>query len=101
LGKEVELDARLNRRQAASGDKPDQDSGRSFFTAVPAVSLPKGGGAIRGIDEKFQVNPATGTVSWPKTPIRQPYRKSGPAILVGYRHELSSHMPDSAGKAVL
>lgn len=28
---------------------------------LAAVSLPKGGGAIRGIDEKFSVNPATGT----------------------------------------
>jgi hypothetical protein len=29
----------------------------------PAISLPKGGGAIRGIDEKFSVNPTTGTAS--------------------------------------
>lgn len=27
----------------------------------PGISLPKGGGAIRGIDEKFGVNPAIGT----------------------------------------
>ena len=26
----------------------------------PAISIPKGGGAIRGIDEKLSVNPATG-----------------------------------------
>jgi hypothetical protein len=32
------------------------------FTA-PAVSLPKGGGAIRGIGEKFGANPGTGTGS--------------------------------------
>lgn len=31
----------------------------------PAISLPKGGGAIRGTDEKFSVNPATGTSSLP------------------------------------
>lgn len=30
---------------------------------MPSVSLPSGGGAIRGIDEKFTVNPANGTVS--------------------------------------
>lgn len=30
---------------------------------VPSISLPKGGGAIRGIDEKFSVNPVTGTGS--------------------------------------
>src|SRR5437660_1231272 len=29
----------------------------------PAISLPKGGGALRGIGEKFQANPATGTAS--------------------------------------
>ncbi len=27
----------------------------------PSLSLPKGGGAIRGIGEKFTTNPATGT----------------------------------------
>ena len=30
---------------------------------VPALTLPKGGGAIRGIDEKFTASPATGTGS--------------------------------------
>jgi RHS repeat-associated protein len=30
---------------------------------APQISLPKGGGAIRGIDEKFTANPATGTGS--------------------------------------
>ena len=29
--------------------------------SAPQISLPKGGGAIRGIDEKFAANPATGT----------------------------------------
>jgi AraC-like DNA-binding protein len=31
--------------------------------AAPAVSLPKGGGAVRGIGEKFTTNPVTGTGS--------------------------------------
>lgn len=30
---------------------------------LPSVSLPKGGGAIRGIGEKFSANPVTGTAS--------------------------------------
>ena len=42
-------------------------SGKANLTSgigqPPAISLPKGGGAIRGIDEKFSVNPATGTAS--------------------------------------
>lgn len=35
----------------------------SFHTAPPAISLPKGGGAIRGMGEKFAANPVTGTGS--------------------------------------
>ena len=31
---------------------------------IPAISLPKGGGAIKGIEEKFQVNAITGTSSF-------------------------------------
>ena len=31
--------------------------------SAPQIALPKGGGAIRGIDEKFGANPATGTGS--------------------------------------
>src|SRR5215211_8721695 len=31
--------------------------------AAPSISLPKGGGAIRGIDEKFAANVSTGTAS--------------------------------------
>jgi RHS repeat-associated protein len=36
----------------------DRNSGQ-----LPAISLPKGGGAIRGIGEKFATNPVTGTGS--------------------------------------
>ena len=31
---------------------------------IPAVALPKGGGAIRGIGEKFNINALTGTSSF-------------------------------------
>lgn len=31
---------------------------------IPNISLPKGGGALKGIDEKFQVNAANGTASF-------------------------------------
>lgn len=41
----------------AQGGKPD-------FVAPPAINLPKGGGAIRGIGEKFQANPVTGSGSF-------------------------------------
>jgi YD repeat-containing protein len=32
-----------------------------FLVQAPSVSVPKGGGAVRGITEKFQANPVTGT----------------------------------------
>lgn len=32
-------------------------------TGVSAIQLPKGGGALRGIGEKFAANPVTGTGS--------------------------------------
>ncbi len=31
---------------------------------IPQIALPKGGGALKGIDEKFQVNPSNGTASF-------------------------------------
>jgi hypothetical protein len=43
---------------AQAGPQPQP----SPFTP-PQISLPKGGGAIRGIDEKFAANPVTGTGS--------------------------------------
>lgn len=42
---------------AGSGASP------SFATVAPKIDLPKGGGAIRGIGEKFAANPVTGTSS--------------------------------------
>ena len=36
---------------------------RENSVQLPSISLPTGGGAIRGIDEKLSVNPATGTAS--------------------------------------
>jgi hypothetical protein len=52
---------------------------------VPAISLPNGGGAIKGIDEKFQVNPSNGTASFsiplPLSPNRNGFT---PALSVSY-----------------
>jgi len=52
---------------------------------LPSVSLPRSGGAIRGLDEKFSVNAATGTASMT---IRLPFSpgRSGqtPALELGY-----------------
>src|SRR5271166_2165218 len=40
---------------------PDSAGGTAASGSLPALTLPKGGGAIRGIGEKFSANPVTGT----------------------------------------
>lgn len=50
-----------SRQPTASSSQPPQE--KSFQIAAPSISLPKGGGAIRGIGEKFAANPVTGTGS--------------------------------------
>jgi hypothetical protein len=48
----------------------------SFAVSAPTISLPKGGGAIRGIGEKFAANPVTGTGSM-SVPIATSPGRSG------------------------
>lgn len=43
-----------------AAENRDGDEGKS---PVPTISLPKGGGAVRGIGEKFSANPVSGTGS--------------------------------------
>ncbi|TDG02547.1 toxin [Paraburkholderia guartelaensis] len=51
----------------------------------PQISLPKGGGAIRGIDEKFSANPVTGTGSLSVPLALSPGRSGfGPQLSVEY-----------------
>lgn len=47
-------------QQSSSGGGQGQQ--QPFFQP-PSINLPKGGGAIQGIGEKFQANPVTGTGS--------------------------------------
>jgi hypothetical protein len=56
---------------------------------LPSISLPKGGGAIRGMGEKFSVNPVTGTGSL-NIPIYASPRRSGfgPQLSLSFRSHL-------------
>src|SRR5947209_10543666 len=51
----------------------------------PSISLPKGGGAIRGIGEKFTANPVTGTGSMTVPIATSPGRSDfGPQLSLSY-----------------
>ena len=54
-------------------------------TTAPSVSLPKGGGAIRGMGEKFAANPVTGTGSITVPIATSPGRSGfGPRLVLSY-----------------
>jgi hypothetical protein len=51
----------------------------------PQINLPKGGGAIRGVDEKFSANPVTGTGSLSIPIAMSPGRSGfGPQLSLNY-----------------
>src|SRR5438477_3419248 len=69
-------------------EKPDVKSNagpQSGAVVAPSISLPKGGGAIRGIGEKFAANPVTGSGSFsvplPVSPGRGGF---GPQLALTY-----------------
>jgi RHS repeat-associated protein len=65
-------------------DKNGSSKDASPFTA-PQISLPKGGGAIHGIGEKFTTNPVTGTGSMTIPIALSPGRSSfGPQLSLSY-----------------
>jgi len=67
----------------SAADKSDTPES-SPFTA-PTISLPKGGGAIRGIGEKFAANPVTGTGSTSVPIATSPGRSGfGPQLSLSY-----------------
>lgn len=57
------------------------DAASSFQIAPPAIGLAKGGGAIRGIGEKFSASPVTGTASMSVPILRAGF---GPQLALSY-----------------
>src|SRR6267143_934479 len=56
-----------------------------FGVVPPQLALPKGGGAIRGIGEKFAANPVTGTGSMTVPIYTSPGRAGfGPQLVLSY-----------------
>ena len=68
----------------SSGNRAIRDTADNTPSA-PTVTLPKGGGAIRGMGEKFSANPATGTGSMSIPIASSPGRSGfGPQLSIGY-----------------
>lgn len=63
----------------------ESNSPKNDLVAAPSISLPKGGGAIRGMGEKFAANPVTGTGSM-SIPIATSPGRSGfaPQLSLSY-----------------
>ncbi len=79
----------MQNRQGRDGDtttNAGNESGNSQgFVQAPTISLPKGGGAIRGIGEKFAANPVTGTGSLTIPIATSPGRSGfGPQLSLAY-----------------
>ena len=62
-------------KNETSNSSSEKSSGNSI--TIPQIALPKGGGAIKSIDEKFQVNAANGTagfsIPFPFSPSRNSF----------------------------
>jgi RHS repeat-associated protein len=68
-----------------AGAGAERSSAAPFAVQAPALSLPKGGGAIRGIGEKFSANPVTGTGSMSVPIATSPGRSGfGPQLSLAY-----------------
>jgi Salmonella virulence plasmid 65kDa B protein len=66
----------------ADGKGATQDP---FQISAPAITMPKGGGAIRGMGEKFSANPVTGTGSMTIPIATSPGRSGfGPQLSLSY-----------------
>src|SRR5213594_1515976 len=69
----------------ASPQKTPSQPGGEQKQASPSISLPKGGGAIRGMGEKFAANPVTGSGSMSVPIATSPGRSGfGPQLSLSY-----------------
>src|SRR5262245_40620660 len=79
----------LGRQDPEPSSAPSSSSAaeneKSFQISAPSISLPKGGGAIRGMGEKFAANPVTGTGSMTVPIATSPGRSGfGPQLALSY-----------------
>ena len=81
------MEDQLNQQQDRNSisSLTQENATESNAIEIPSISLPKGGGALKGIDEKFEVNAANGTATFniplPITPGRNGF---SPSLTLGY-----------------
>jgi RHS repeat-associated protein len=69
----------------AVGQNGSPDFAKTNLLEIPAINLPKGGGALKSIDEKFEVNAASGTTSLRLTiPLPKSRGDFAPALSLEY-----------------
>ncbi len=70
----------------SSSDFLSTDKGKTKSNAieVPSITLPKGGGALKGIDEKFSVNAVNGTAAFSIPLPFSPARGASPSLSLSY-----------------
>jgi RHS repeat-associated protein len=79
------INQNTEQKQQAGGTNEASGGKESFQISAPSISLPKGGGAIRGIGEKFAANPVTGTGSMTVPIATSPGRSGfGPQLSLSY-----------------
>lgn len=73
-----------NQNSSSQFLKTDRGKTKSNAIEIPSISLPKGGGAIKGIDEKFSVNAVNGTASFSVPLPFSHARGASPALGLSY-----------------
>lgn len=69
----------------SQSDEKKEAEGNGAPLRAPSISLPKGGGAMRGMGEKFAANPVTGTGSMTIPIAASPGRSGfGPQLSLSY-----------------
>ncbi|MBC8072226.1 MAG: toxin, partial [Deltaproteobacteria bacterium] len=74
----------MDRAPASSSSGEPPSGGSGLGDLVPAVELPRGGGALRGIGESFSANAVTGTAALTIPVFTSPSRALTPSVALGY-----------------
>jgi hypothetical protein len=85
LGNQPDASALSAATPGRAASAPDMAGAPAKNGSLPTLSLPKGGGAIRGIGEKFSANPVTGTGTMTVPVSASPGRSGfGPELAMTY-----------------